>query len=411
MPTNPRLWLHIRANAMLTNFGNGLTGAILVFYLLDVTSQHGIVLPLFFLSLGLSLSVAFLAPLVDRIARPRIAWVSELCRMIATAALAFGHNYILICTAFFINGIMACLYRPAVSAIWAQLTNDVAQRSQVFATNAMLSRIGLALGGGLGGVIVTQHSYRCGFAIDVVTFLCSALFWAYVDRKHQELHGVHDHGESMRTLLGNALRIDRSFQQSWAVIAQVRWLSAYVLVGIIAAVPLQIVSTSAPIVMVDTFSPAVLGLWAALPSWLLLLGNIITRLVKNIPIPGFFLAGSQVLMAVSYIFAMFHPLIWFALVFMSLGRVTNALAQPVFNAWVASHFPAEQRGKAFAFAADANLMLGPLGLLLAYPIIAAFPAQHVTIVMAAGAAICYLIPLLIPGFIQLKAQKITEEET
>lgn len=346
-----------------------------------------------------------LAALVDAVSRPRVIWVSDFVRFVATGALALTGNYAAICLAFLLNGLMASLARPALSTVWSQLTESADERRKVFATNAMLNRCGLAAGGFVGGICVATQSYALGFGIDAVTFLISALFWVYVDRKHAELHGEKDKTQPIGRLIASMLRVDISFKKSWSVIAVLPWLSVYVITEIIAAIPLQIISVSAPIAMVNTMSPKVLGLWAALPSWLLLAGNVIARLSPKIPVPGILMATGGAIMALAYLLAMYSHLVWIAIAAMAIGRLIDAWSSPAFNAWVGTYFSPKDQGKAFAFSADAGLLLGPIGILIAAPLVAVFPASTVTVVAALIAAVLALVPLLFKGFANLRPEK------
>lgn len=393
------LSVRIRAVTLVTSVGNGLTGAALVFYLVHRLPAHLVAYPLFFLALGLSLAVVFLSPLTDRFSRPQVAGLSDLVRMVATAALAVTDWFPLVCLAFFLNGLMSTVNRPAVTAVWSDLATDAEHRRKLFATNAALNRTGLALGGALGGLVVMGQHWPLGFWLDAATFALSGGFWLWLHRAHPELRGPQT---STTEVTLSPLRLDKSLRTSWAVIAPIPWLAVYVLSQVVMALPLQVLSVSTPVVIATTLSPTMQGLWAALPSWLLLAGNILGRLLPRIPAPGLLLALSGALMAGASGAVVLPQLVWVAIAAMAAGRILNAVAMPALNAWVGTAIDPKDQGKAFALSTDASTILGPVGILLAAPLVATFDPTTVTLTAAALATAMALSPLMVGGFIEFK---------
>lgn len=378
----------IRTVTLITSVGNGLTGAALVFFLAHRLPATQVAYPLFFLTLGLSLAVLLLSPLTDRYSRPKVAAISDIIRMVATGALAVTDWFPAICLAFFLNGLMATLNQPAVTAVWSDLATGSDHRRKLFATNAALNRTGLAAGGLFGGVVVMSQTYALGFALDAATFLISAIAWWWLHRRHPQLRGTP------------APRTGFSLKGSWAVIAPVPWLVVYVLSQIVAALPLQVLSVSVPVVITTTLSPTMQGLWAALPSWLLLAGNIVGRVLPRIPAPGLLLAGAGALMAVAYGAIVAPHLVWLAITSMAVGRVMQAVAMPALHAWVGTHVEPHNQGKAFSLSSSAGTILGPVGVLLAAPLVAHCDPSTVTVTAAAIATVLALVPLTVRGFVR-----------
>ena len=298
---------------------------------------------------------------------------------------------------------MAGLYSPALLAIWGDLIGLRGWDSRtVFATNALLNRIGLAGGGLVGGVLIANHAFAFGFGIDGLTFIVSAVYWLLtysgVQAARESTGSGHKASPSHAGFKAIVSRYVESMVSSWRLIRVVPWLCIYVIAQVVMALPSEVLGVAAPTVMVHTMSGAQLGLWAALPSWILLGGNVIARIHPHLKYPGYLLAASDLFLALAYVLVLRGSTIWLAIGAVCLGRLAQAQSSSSLSAYVADNYGKGKRGRVFALSSNGGQILAPLGALLANPCIALFGAPAAVLVCGIAVMVISLTPLTRPGF-------------
>lgn len=394
----------VRVGTVLSAVGNGASGSVLLLFLASSMPAQLVAVPILFLSVGLSFGYLFCGPLVDSRHPLVVLVVGDVLRFVATAAIPFflvtDHLLVVpLAVSCLVNGAMAAVSQTTLSALWADLA-PAGRLRETLATNALLNRTGLAVGGGVGGILAGTGLFAFAIWLDAATFLLSAALWLVL--LVTKSVGFVQPVERPTTKANPFSEVLASAR----LLRQTPWLFRYFLFTAIASIPGQIASTTAGPSALASMSPTQLAIWAAAPSWVLLAGNLLARLAHRIPLPGLVLVTSQSLIPIGQTLTVASSTAWGAIAFSSLGRFLEAVSQPSLNAYIGVNFPTGQRARVYAMTKGANSILAPLGLVATYWLLGGFSTTSVLMISGTTCATLVLLSLLTPGITKLEVQKV-----
>jgi MFS family permease len=264
--------------------------------------------------------------LADRLGRRKTIVLSMLSAAVTMMCLSQARTLPLIILWSGVAGLAGELYRPASSALLADLV-PAGQRVTAFAAYRMAFNAGWAFGPATAGLLA-KHSFFWLFVGDAATsVLYGLLAWFALPRG---LQGTQS-GSSWRETL-RVLRSDRRFLQV---------LCACLAVGVVFV---QVFSTMSLQITQGGFSASTYGLVISLNGLLVVLCELpLTTITKRFPARrvmaiGFALIG---LGFASNVLTRTLPLLLLTTVLFTFGEM---VAMPVSGAYVADLAPAHQRG-------------------------------------------------------------------
>jgi MFS family permease len=282
--------------------------------------------------------------LTDRIGRRKTIALSMFSAAIAMLLLARAETLVEITALIWLTGLTAELYRPASSALLADLVPSH-QRVTAFAAYRWALNAGWAFGPATAGFLA-QHSFTWLFIGDAIT---SALFgivaWFTLP------HGLRGTAQSARWSEAlRAMRRDRQFHM--LVLAQLA----------IALVFLQMSSTFGLQVTAHGHSTAAYGALISLNGVLIVLLELpLTGWTRRLPVRRT-IAFGYVLIGVGFALsgvAQSIPALVLVVITFTIGEM---IAMPIASAYIADTVPAEMRGRymgAFGFMWAVGLTVGP----------------------------------------------------
>ena len=302
--------------------------------------------------------------LADRLGRRRTIVLSMFSGSIAMLCLSQAHRLPMIVLFSGLAGLTGEIYRPASSALLADLV-PAGQRVTAFAAYRMAINAGFAFGSATAGLLA-KNSFVWLFIGDATT---SALFglvaWFALPAG---LHGSRADNSLLETF--RVLRKDRRFRQALCAAL------------VIALVFVQVFSTMSLEITRSGFSPAVYGLMISVNGVLIVLFEVpLTAITKHfaarrVMAIGFLLIGAGF---ASNALVRTVPLLLVTISILTLGEM---IAMPVSAAYVADLAPAHQRGLymgTYGLTWSLAFVFGPsLGMLL-------FSVSHIGLWTACGA--------------------------
>lgn len=385
MFTNPRfrrLWFA----RLISNLGNGMGPTALSFGVLGIAGATpkdlGFVLTAHALPLVIMLPIG--GVIADRVPRAVVIATTDLIlsvfvvvqgAMLVTGTATVG-------TVAAINvaaGVLNALWWPAFPGLVPAVLGDRdLQRGN--ALIAIASNAGLISGSGVAGILIAAFGAGWALVIDGLTFLVAGLL-VFTFR---HVAPAQPSGESMLRDLNHGWKTFVSFRWLWVVVAAF---------GIIMAGMRGGFEVGGPVLMKQQFHGAT--------SW---------AIIQTAQAIGF-LAGALLAARIRPA----RPLVYCLLVSVVIPIDLFALSIPApfwllvvcgfgigvcFEQWgvmwgtaMQTHIPREALSRASAFDAMGSLLLGPLGLALAGPIIAAYGLRTLFIGCAVLVAVMILLPL------------------
>jgi MFS family permease len=302
--------------------------------------------------------------LADRFGRRKTIVLSMFSAAVAMLCLSQTRSLAMIILFSGLAGLVCELYRPASTALLADLVPP-GQRVTAFAAYRMALNAGFAFGPATAGLLA-KHSFLWLFVGDAVTSVLYGLvaWFALPSGLRSERAG----GSGWETL--RVLREDRRFRQV---------LLAVLAVGVVFV---QVLSTMSLEITRSGFTPATYGLIISLNGLLIVLCELplttITKLYpsRRVMAVGFLLIGAGF---ASNALPRTVPLLVVTTVLFTFGEMVS---MPISGAYVANLAPAHQRGLymgAYGMVWAAAFVFGPsLGMLL-------FSVNHILLWLVCGA--------------------------
>ena len=319
--------------------------------------------------------------LADRIGRRKTIVLSMFSAALAMLCLSQAHRLAMIVLFSGLSGLACELYRPASSALLADLV-PAGQRVTAFAAYRMALNAGFAFGPATAGLLA-KHSFLWLFVGDAATSVLFGLVaWFALPRG---LRSERAEGSGFETL--RVLREDWQFRQA---------LLAVLAVGLVFV---QVFSTMSLEITHSGFSTATYGLVISLNGVLVVLCELpLTTVTKRYPArrtmaAGFLLIGAGF---ASNVLPRTIPLLVVTTALFTLGEM---ISMPVSGAYIANLAPAQQRGLymgAYGMVWALAFVFGPsLGMLV-------FSANHILLWLGCGA-----LGLLAAGIILVEPRGVT----
>ncbi|MCX6929954.1 MAG: MFS transporter [Verrucomicrobia bacterium] len=288
--------------------------------------------------------------LADRLGRRKTIVLSMCSAALAMLSLSQARSLPLIVLFSGLAGLTGELYRPASSALLADLV-PAGQRVTAFAAYRMALNAGFAFGPATAGLLA-QHSFLWLFVGDAATSLLFGLVaWFALPAG---LRGTRTDNSLRETW--NVLRTDQRFRQI---------LCASLAVGLVFV---QVFSTMSLEITRHGFSPSVYGLVISLNGALVVLCELpMTTFTKRYPVRRMIALGYLLIGAgfASNALTRTLPLLVLTVVLFTLGEM---VAMPLSGAYVADLAPAHQRGLymgTYGLVWSVAFIFGPsLGMLL-----------------------------------------------
>jgi MFS family permease len=264
--------------------------------------------------------------LADRLGRRKTIVLSMASAALAMLSLSQARSLPLIVLFSGLAGLTGELYRPASSALLADLV-PAGQRVTAFAAYRMAINAGFAFGPATAGLLA-KHSFLWLFVGDAATSLLFGLVaWFALPAG---LRGTRTDNSLRETW--TVLRTDQRFRQI---------LCASLAVGLVFV---QVFSTMSLEITRNGFSPSVYGLVISLNGVLIVLCELpLTTFTKRYPARRMIALGYLLIGAgfASNVLARTLPLLVLTVVLFTLGEM---VAMPLSGAYVADLAPAHQRG-------------------------------------------------------------------
>lgn len=282
--------------------------------------------------------------LADRIGRKNTIAVSMFGSAIAMLALSQARSLWTITTITCVTGIFAELYRPASSALIADLVPD---RDRVFAFGLyrFAVNLGVAAGPATAGFIA-QKSFLALFVVDAVTSIAYGIIALAALP-----HGLRSHDQSEKP--GEMLRVAAS---------DMRFVGFLIATFCIALIDFQLGSTYALYVTSLGYSPRVYGFLVSLNGLLvaafeLLITNYVKRF-RAVPV----IAIGYMLNNIGFAMTGLARSIPALAVTMTVWTIGEMCSSPMATAYVAELAPERYRGRymgIYVFVFSIGLIVGP----------------------------------------------------
>lgn len=396
--------LRLRTALFATSFGNGLTGVVLTIQIVKNYHGTGVSAALLALSIGMLLSFASGGLHADRANRVRAIVVSDCVRGLANLAVVFGlltawkSGLVFVVLGCFVNGMCAGYFRPALSSLWAALI-PAQQLKRVLSTNSLLNRIALAIGGGVGGVLISLTMGTLGILIDAFSFFFSAAVVMFnrepprTDSTATHLVDEHARANALHRALAR-FNIVAQWKALFHAGRQSSWFNLWVKANIAFSLVSGVIEVCLPLVLVQRYSNSEIGIYSSISVFALLLGAVCARAIINLPVPGLLATWASCGQCLSAGLVAVGAPASAPTVVRFTHYTCNSLSAPSFNNYVAQQFSADQRGKVYAMQAGASSVLSPLGMLLASALLVWFPAASILTISSAAGFILAALPLV-----------------
>ena len=383
---NPRfrtLWFA----RLISNLGNGMAPTALSFGVLGLpgatAKDLGIVLAAQAIPIVLFLPIG--GVLADRLPRAVIISTTDLILsgFVITSGTLFVTGHATVTNIAVINvvaGILNALWWPAFPGLVPAVLGDRdLQRGN--ALIAIASNAGLISGSGLAGALIAAFGAGTAIVIDGVTFLVAGLL-VFTFR---HVAKAEPSGESMMYDLNHGWKTFMSFRWLWVIVGAFSVIVACMRAGF---------DVGGPVLMKEQFDGATS--WAIIQTAQaigFLSGAVLAARIKPSR-PLIYCLGVTAIMPVGLLAMAVPTPVW-------VLAGTGFLLGVCFEQWgvmwgtaMQTHIPREALSRASAFDAMGSLILGPVGLGLAGPIIAAFGLRSLFIGCAVVTAVFLVLPLL-----------------
>ncbi len=386
-----RLWIA----RLVSNLGNGMSPIALSFAVLGLpgaTAQDlGIVLTAQALAIVLALPLG--GVIADRLPRALLVSTTDLILgvfVVANGALFLTHHATVPIAAAInvIAGLLNAIWWPAFPGLVPALLDERSlQRGNGLI--GIANNAGMISGAAVAGGIITFLGPGTAIVIDGLTFLVAGLL---VFTLRQETP-AQPSGESMMRDLHDGWRVFVSYRWLWVIVAAFGVTMAGMRGGF---------DVGGPVLMKEQFSGA--ASWAIVQTGQTigyLTGAIIaTRIRPSRPLVLCLLVS---IIIPIYLLALAWPAPFPLLVACAFGLgICYDMWGVLWGTTMQTHIPRESLSRASAFDAMGSLLLGPLGMAVAGPIIAAFGLRTLFIGSAVLTAVVLALPLFEPAVRNLR---------
>lgn len=402
----PELY-RLRWASICAALGNGLTGVILTIIIAQSLGAFATSAALTALSIGLLFSFASGGIHADSANRIRAIVRSDLLRFMANIIILVGVvcpvivGTALVIIGCLVNGLCAGYFRPAQASLWSVMVPAEHLKSSL-ATNSLYNRVFLAVGGGLGGVLIAVNLGVWGLILDAGTFLLTALIVRRSkDPRQTGQQKLADDGitvpkNSLRVALGK-LNVVRQWVSLLQVSRRSSWLPLWVSANIVNSFVSGIAQVCLPVVLVQTYTNEEIGVFQSVGVVALLAGAVVTRVIINVPAPGIFQSWVEVGNCVASILVAFAAPAWIATSSRFSGYFCSSLSAPSFGTFIADQFDEADRGKVYAMQTGVSSVLAPFGMLAASLLLLIIPVTDLLLCSSLVGLFLGLIPLVRRG--------------
>lgn len=386
-----RLWVA----RLVSNLGNGMAPTAMAFGVLSL--PHATARQLGFVLLAQAVPLLVMLPLggvlADRLPRALIVSTTDLILgvvvvVIGTLFLTGTANVWNLAALNLLAGALNGLWYPAFPGLVPAVVGEHGlQRAN--AQLAIASNAGMISGTAVAAGLIAAFGPGTAVVIDGLTFLIAGglvFTFRYVAPGQPS-------GESMLRDLASGWSTFVSFRWLWSIVAAFSVVVACMRAGL---------DVGGPVLMKASFSGATS--WAVIQTGEAI-GYLAGALLAARYRPARPLVHCLLVSAVlpAYLLALAVPTPYAVLV--ACGFLLGAMLEQWGVLWITvmqSHIPRESLSRASAFDAMGSLVLGPLGLALAGPVIAAFGLRTLFVATAAITAVVLALPLLAPEVRQLR---------
>lgn len=391
-----RYFRRVVLSRLISNIGNGMTPIALAFGVLALPGATPTSLSIV-LAAG-TIPVVLLLPIggvvADRLGKPRVIGTCDLIVSIivmTTAVLLItGHATVLnLAILAAMTGALHSFWWPA----YPGLVPDVVDEDNLQPANALMStasNAGLIIGSAIGGILVATIGSGWAIAIDAVSFLIAG----FLVFSLRHLSRPHDSGESMLADLAHGWRVFLSYRWVVVIVAAFSfivmvWRGAEDVLGPVAAREHYAGPTSWAFVLGAQAAGLLIG--AIISTRLRVHRPMIVGMIAMLALPIFL-----VLLALA---APLWTIVTAALVFGACLEIFGVLW---FTA-LQTHVPHEAIARVSAYDAFGSLLLGPVGLALAGPLLLVLSLSQAFWLCAAIAAAAIIGGLIPPSVRRLRA--------
>lgn len=385
----------------ISNFGNGLAPVALAFGVLDLPGATATDLSKVMAAQAVALVIflPFGGVWADRLGRASVISITDmiLALFIATIGMLFvtGLATIPILMALnFVAGMLNALWWPAFPG----LTPEVVRGQHLQSANGLIqmnANMALIIGAGSAGLLVEFFGAGVAIIVDACTFALAGLL-VYSIRHVSKPHS----GEYQSMVI--------ELRDGWKVFTSYRWV-----VVIVAAFSIIVMMTRAaevvlgPVLMKEQFNGPLS--WATVTSVMsigMLVGALVGSRIK--PKRPMVVAMVSVLAASAWMFAMAVPtnLFWIAVGGALWGFCIDLFGVFWFTA-LQTHVPKESFSRVASYDAFGSMLLGPVGVALAGPVVAVIGLQKTFLIGAIVVAVIVLLTLLDPAVRQVRWKDAT----
>lgn len=372
----------------VSNFGNGLAPVALAFGVLGLPGATAT--DLSFVMAAQAAALVIFLPFggvwADRLGRASVISVTDM--ILSGVVMSIGVLFLtdsatvpLLMLLNFIAGFLNALWWPAFPG----LTPEVVRGQHLQSANGLImmtANSALIIGAASAGLLVEFFGAGIAIMVDAATFAVAGML-VYSIRHVSKAHT----GEYQSMLI--------ELRDGWKVFTSYRWV-----VVIVAAFSIIVMMTRAaevvlgPVLMKEEFNGPIS--WATVTSVMsagMLAGAIIGSRIR--PKRPMVVAMTSVLAAAAWMFTMAVPtnLFWIAATAALWGFCIDLFGVFWFTA-LQTHVPKESFSRVASYDAFGSMLLGPVGVAIAGPIVATIGLQKTFFVGAAVVTVMVLLTLL-----------------
>jgi hypothetical protein len=372
---------------LISNIGNGIAPIAIAFGVLGLpgSSPTSLSIVLAAQAIPLVLLLPMGGVIADRLGRARvIGWTDVILSgfVLATAVLFLTDQATipLLAALGFAGGCLNALWFPAFTG----LIPDVIADEHLKPANAFISVAsngGLIAGSAIGGILVATVGPGYAIAMDAISFLIAGLMVL-------TFRGVSQPSQSGESMVGDLVH-------GWRVFWSIRWVVVVVTTSsVVVMVWRGAEQVMGPVISQESYGgPTGWSLVLAFQAVGLLVGALVATalrirrplvasLVAMLALPAWLLTMA---------FTLPLPLVAFA----SFGfGVALEFFWVLWSTALQSHVPRESLSRVSSYDAMGSLMLGPIGLAVAGPMIAILGSTEALLIAAAVGGAAILAPLL-----------------
>jgi MFS family permease len=287
------------------------------------------------------------------------------------------------------TGVLIALWYPAFPGLVPDVVREEHHLQPANAYISVGSNAGLIVGNAVGGLLVATVGAGYALAIDALTFLVAGLLVI----SFRQVSKPHVSGESM---LGD-------LAHGWRLVISIRWFVVVVLAFSVIVMALRgAEEVMGPVLALQEYGGAA--------GWAVVMGLMSVGLLVGAVTASRIHVGRPMLfgMLVTLTLPVWLVCLAFALPLpvVALGAFLWGMAIEMFQVnWfttLQTHIPRESIARVSSYDAMGSLLLGPIGLALAGPLVAAVGLQTAFLIAAAICLVAILTAVALPSIRQLR---------